>query len=312
MSVVLWIVIAVIIVLVLCTAYITYRITFHSPNAAQSDFRNLPPGEQYEERKDEMLALVDALAPVPYEPVSITSRDGLRLAGRYYHVAKGAPVDIGFHGYRGNAVRDYCGVSWISMEAGRNLLLVEQRAHSLSQGHTITFGVKERYDCVDWCRWAVDRFGADVTLTISGVSMGAATVLMASGLDLPDNVRCIIADSPYTSPPAIIRKVCREDMHLPDKLLMPFTYLGALLFGGFRLGAADASEAVKRAKIPILLIHGEDDRFVPCAMSETVRANCASPVERHTFADAGHALSYLVDKPRYIAMVLDFWERYGK
>ena len=182
MPVALWIVIAVIIVLILCISYITYRIAFHSPNAVQNDIHKLPPGEQYEAQKDVMLALIDTLAPVPFEPVSITSRDGLRLTGRYYHVADGAPLDIGFHGYRGTAVRDYCGVSMISLKNGRNLLLVNQRSHSLSQGHTITFGVKERYDCLDWCRWAVNRFGEDVSIYLSGVSMGAATVLMSSEL----------------------------------------------------------------------------------------------------------------------------------
>ncbi|MBR2667596.1 MAG: alpha/beta hydrolase [Oscillospiraceae bacterium] len=308
MPVALWIVIAAVIVLILCTSYITYRIAFYSPKANQNDIHKLPPGEQYEAQKDVMLALIDALAPVPFEPVSITSRDGLRLTGRYYHVAEGAPLDIGFHGYRGTAVRDYCGVSMISLKNGRNLLLVDQRAHSGSQGHTITFGVKERYDCLDWCRWAVNRFGEDVSIYLSGVSMGAATVLMASELDLPKNVRCIIADSPYTTPLAIIRKVCR-DLHLPAWLLMPFTRLGAVLFGGFRPAAASAPEAVAHTSIPILLIHGEDDRFVPCQMSEVIRSACASPVEHQTFSGAGHGLSYLRDKPRYIAMVLDFWAR---
>ncbi len=308
MLVVLLIVIIVIVVLVLCVSFITYRVAFHSPKKNQNDIYSLPPGEQYQERKEEMLALIRALAPVPCEIVSITSRDGLRLTGRYYHAADGAPLDIGFHGYRGTAVRDYCGVSMISINAGRNLLLVDQRAHSTSQGHVITFGIRERYDCADWCRWAVERFGENVEIYLSGVSMGAATVLMASGLDLPKNVRCIIADSPYTTPVDIIQKVAK-DLHLPVWLLMPFTRLGASLFGGFRLKDASSAEAVAHTDIPILLIHGEDDRLVPCEMSETIRAACASPVERQTFADAGHGLSYLMDKPRYIDMVLDFWAR---
>ena len=128
---------------------------------------------------------------------------------------------------------------------------------------------------------------------------------MASELDLPENVVCIMADSPYSSPAAIIEKVCR-DMRYPVPLCRPFLYLSAWIFGGFRLDACTAKDAVGHTRIPILLIHGEADHFVPCAMSFEIRNAGTGRVEVFTFPGAGHGLSYVIDPCRYERVVYDF------
>ena len=137
--------------------------------------------------------------------------------------------------------------------------------------------------------------------------MGAATVLMAAELDLPENVTGIIADCPYTSPKDIIKKVC-GDMKLPSSLLYPFVKLGAKLYGHFDLESADAAEAVCHAKVPVLLIHGEDDRFVPCSMSRKIcdsfrESNPDGDIIFETFPGAGHGISFMEDEPRYGRLV---------
>lgn len=71
-------------------------------------------------------------------------------------------------------------------------------------------------------------------------------------------------------------------------------------------------EAVKKARIPILLIHGEDDRFVPCEMSRRIADACASPVTLETFPEAGHGISYLADHQRYGQVVKQFVEMFLK
>lgn len=134
--------------------------------------------------------------------------------------------------------------------------------------------------------------------------MGAASVLMASELPLPENVAGIVADCPYSSPEAIIRRVCAENMPLSGAV-MPFVRLAARLFGGFDLRGASAVEAVKHTDIPILLLHGEDDRFVPCSMSREIHA-AGRTTRLVTFPDAGHGLSYIADEARYAAEVEDF------
>ncbi|MBO4915270.1 MAG: alpha/beta fold hydrolase, partial [Oscillospiraceae bacterium] len=244
---------------------------------------------------------------IPYERVSITSFDGLRLNGRYYNVRDGAPLVLMCHGYRGTPSRDFSGGADLCMGLGYNVLIIEERAHCSSEGHTISFGINERRDCVDWCRFAAERFRTPIILV--GISMGAATVLMASALELPENVRGIIADCPFTSPKAIIRKVGAVQ-GFPLGLTMPLAELGARVFGGFSLSTpADAAEAVKRAKVPVLLIHGEADNFVPCVMSREIAAANPALVELHTFPDAWHGASYLTDTPRYTRLVKDFCRR---
>ena len=82
--------------------------------------------------------------------------------------------------------------------------------------------------------------------------------------------------------------------------------MGALIYGGFRLNSCDAVSAVKKTDIPIVLIHGGDDRFVPRDMSKQIYENCADHAQLHIFPNAGHGLSYIVDPVRYEEICLKF------
>ena len=285
-----------------------FLFVFHSPNRWQNDDFHLSHIPQIDPFRAEITDRITRLKAIPFERVSIRSRDGLRLAGRYYPGREGAPIVLAFHGYRGTPARDFAGGTQFYLSEGYGLLMAEQRAHGASEGHVIAFGVKERYDCLDWISYVRERFGPDRPLLLAGISMGAATVLMASGLDLPPNVRAVLADAPFTSPAAILRKVC-ADLHVPPALAMPLLRLGARLFGGFGLDDADAAEAVQSARVPILVIHGEDDRFVPCDMGRAVAAANPDLVRLETFPGAGHGLSFLVDRPRYERVVRAFFAR---
>lgn len=288
--------------------YATYRMAFFCSRKKEENYYELPKGDDYDECWPIMSRLIDELLTVPYEQVYIKSRDGLTLAGRYYHVKDGAPLQIQIHGYRGSSVRDFCGGCKLAMEMGHNVLLVDQRAHGKSEGHDICFGIKERYDCLQWINYARIRFGADIPIILSGVSMGASTVLMITEFEVPDNVVCIIADSPYSTPEAIIRKVC-GDMKINHKLAYPFVKAGAKMFAHLDLSEADTLRAVKNAKIPILIIHGEADRFVPCDMSREIMEAAPDYIERETFAEAGHGISYMKDAKRYEKVIKKFIEK---
>jgi len=284
----------------------TYYIAFYSSPRNRQENHVLPDTDQYNVFREDNIQRITQLNAEPHEQVSIRSFDGLRLTGRYYHRYDNAPVVICFHGWRGSGVRDFCVGAFALMDLGFNVLLVNQRAQGSSEGRTITFGIKERYDCLMWVRYMVRRFGSQTEILLYGISMGGATVLMASGLDLPENVRCIVADSPYSSPKDIIKKVC-ADMKIPAVIAYPFVVLAARLFGRFDLSATTAQAEVCKAKVPILVIHGDEDRFVPCFMSQCLTATPL--VERHVFPGAGHGLSFLVDRPRYEGLILDFTKR---
>ena len=248
---------------------------------------------------------IEEFKKIPYEKVTIQSRDGIRLAGRYYHFKDGAPVSIVFHGYRGNVARDGCGGFRMSRDNGFNVLLINQRAHFESGGRTITFGVKERYDCLDWIEYVRDRFGKDTPIMLMGLSMGAAVVLMAGGLELPSNVKGIFADCGYTSPKEILQTVIKQ-MKLPVKISYFFVRLSAILFGGFDPEEASAKEALRNCKVPVMFVHGEADDFVPCQMSRDNYEACASRKEILTVPGAKHGMSYCIDSEAYVNAVQKF------
>lgn len=294
--------------IILIASYFSYRKAFYSSPKRKENIYNVPNTPPYAKERDRMLRLIEKFDSLPYEPVYTESFDGLRLFARYYHIKDGAPLQIQFHGYRGTAMRDYCGGNDLARKLGQNTLVVDQRASGKSEGTTICFGIKEKYDCLSWINYAKNRFG-DIPIVISGVSMGGATVLMASELELPENVRCIIADCPFSSPEEIIAKETKE-IGIPPKIGMIFVKLGALIFGNLKLSGS-AVEAVGKTKIPILLIHGENDTFVPCEMSRKIHAANPKMIRLETFPDAGHGISYMEDTPRYEKITSDFFKECG-
>jgi pimeloyl-ACP methyl ester carboxylesterase len=190
-----------------------------------------------------------------------------------------------------------------------NTLVVDQRAGGKSEGTTICFGIKEKYDCLEWIKYAIDRFG-DIPIMLTGVSMGGATVLMASELDLPKNVKCIVSDCPYTSPYEIIALEC-EKMGIPAKLGMPFVCLGARIFGNLKLSGEGAEKAVRNTKVPILLVHGEDDDFVPFEMGKRIYEANPEMITFEAFPNAAHGISFIVDTERYEKLYYSLQEKYG-
>lgn len=301
--------IAVLAAAVLAVCCWIYSVAFRSPHKHQNDLYYLPSGFSTGTDAETFNGWVRSMDEVPYESVSIKSRDGLILKGRYYHTADNAPVAVCIHGYRSNPMKDFCGGGKILPRMGYNVLLINHRAHCESQGNTITFGIKERYDCIDWVKYINSRFGAQTPVVLYGISMGASTALLMAGLDeLPENVKCVIADCPYSSPKAIIRKVAGEDMGYPVRLAYPFVCLSAIIFGRFRIGNVSCADAAKNSKIPILLIHGEADDFVPVYMSREISKD-APMVELHTFPGATHGICYIADKERYLSLITEFLSR---
>lgn len=294
-------------ILFLVATYFVYQIVFYSSNKAKKISYAFPKGEQYEAYREPLQKAVDKMIARPFEPVTITAWDGTKLFARYYHVQDGAPVQILVHGWRGYAVLDCSGGSALAEKLGHNALVIDQRANGKSGSHCITFGVREKRDCADWIQYVMNRFGENTPIILSGVSMGASTVLMTNSLDLPSNVKCIMADCPFTSAKDIIEEVCKN-LKFPPRIIYFFARIAAFLFGHFNLDKSDAIKAVRNAQLPILILHGEDDRFVPCHMGRALYEANPGRVRLHTFPEAGHGLSYMVDPKRYEALIISFLE----
>ncbi len=285
-----------------------YLKAFYSPRRkphGENEFP-LPVGDIYLPFRDKMVGWMKDMRAMPCEAVSVTSFDGLTLQGKYFEYAPGAPIELLIHGYRGEAERDMCGSIPRSFALGHSALIVEQRAAGSSDGHTITFGVREQRDCLTWVDFMVDHFGPEVRIILTGISMGAATVLLAAGHPLPPQVKAVLADCGYSSAPEMIRKTIRE-MHLPCPVAYPFVRLAGRLFGGFDIEEAVPAEAVTHASVPVIFIHGEADCFVPCEMSREMYRLCAAPKRLVTVPDAGHGLAYPVDPEGYLQALREFW-----
>ncbi len=288
--------------------YICYRMVFAVSARHKKHANVLLKGAQYQKVGPQAQVLMDAAVRIPYEEVSTQSGDGLRLCGRLYEQGPGAPIQIQFHGYRSHALRDFSGGLPLALSCGCTVLLVDQRAHGKSEGRCLSFGIREQQDVLHWIAWVQARYGTETPIVLSGVSMGAATVLMAAGLPLPEAVRGIVADCGYSSPRAIIRQVIR-DRKYPLQPTYFFVRMAGILYGGFDIDKHSAAKALKRAWAPVLLIHGEDDRFVPCAMSRENFEACASRKTLLTVPGAGHGLSYLIDTKSYCLAVKQFLDQ---
>ena len=299
--------------LALLTSLICFLMVFYSPKRKQlgDDEYEIPNGEIYERYREDMVAWTKAIRSMPHEDLEVKSFDGLTLRGKYYEYKAGAPIELLFHGYKGNAERDLSGGVERCFRLGRNVILVDQRAGGSSDGHVISFGINERRDCHTWVNYVIERFGDDVKLIIGGVSMGAATVMMAAGDPLPKNVIGVLADCGYTSAEEIIKKVVK-DMKLPVWLLYPFIKLGARIFGGFDLEETSPLEAMKKCTLPVVFVHGDTDDFVPYDMSVRLHEACASEKKTLiTIKGAGHGLAYPADKDGYVENLKNVRDSWG-
>lgn len=298
--------------IVLLTAYICFRMAFYvrQKKIVGPDEYPVPPGKEYEPYRDEMIVWMKKTNAMHHEEVYITSFDGISLYAKYFEYSPDAPLEIMFHGYRGSAERDLCGGVQRCFDLGRSVLLVDQRASGHSGGNVISFGINEHRDCLSWLEYAINRFGPGRRIILTGISMGATTVLLTAAYDLPDNVVCILGDCGFTSAKEIIKKVIR-DMKLPADLLYPFVRLGAKLFGHFDPDERTALDAVKKASKPIILIHGAADDFVPCSMSRQMYDACTGVKHYVEVPEAGHGAAFLVGREQYLRELRAFSKKIG-
>lgn len=285
--------------------FMTYYSATRTPERMEAD--RYPPGKVYEPYHPVMRRWGEEMDAMECTSMEVTTPDGLTLRGKLFILTPDAPVEILFPGYRGFARRDLGGAVQRCFAVGHSALLVDQRAGGYSDGHVITFGVKESRDVPLWIDAVARRFGAHHPVYIGGVSMGATTVLLAAGAGLPPQVKGVLADCGYSTAKDIIKKVIR-DMKLPAAPLYPLVRLGALLYGGFDPNKADATAAAARITVPVIFFHGDTDDFVPYEMSVVNHAACTAHKQLVITPGAGHGLCYPADPDGYVAAVREFYD----
>ena len=243
------------------------------------------------------------------QDVSVTSNDGLRLHGLWVPAENAKGTVLLAHGYRSTYLLDLSAALPFYYGLGFNILIPEQRSHGKSEGRYITFGVKESTDMLRWLEYHNNTFGAYPVL-LAGVSMGASTVLYLADQELPQNVRAIVADCGFSSPKEIITEVFHKVVHLPATPSIWVADVAARLFAGFSLYEKDTHQILPNSRYPILLVHGSDDGFVPCKMSQDGFSVCCEPKQLLVVEGAEHGVSFLKDTKGYTEAVSEFIEKY--
>lgn len=237
--------------------------------------------------------------------LEIYSCDGLKLHATWVPAENAKGTILLAHGYRSAKFVDFGAAFEFYHSLGLNILVPDQRSHGKSQGKYITFGVKESKDMLKWVQFHNANLG-NFQVILSGLSMGASTVMYLADEDLPENVKGIIADCGFTSPKAIISHVFKRVTHLPAEPSVWVADKFARIFAGFSFTEKDSRSTLSAARIPILIVHGKDDHFVPCRMSEQGYAACTGPKHLLLVDGAGHGVSFIVDTDRYTSMIIDF------
>ncbi len=253
-----------------------------------------------------------ALMGAGAKEVHYSAKDGLPLIGHWLPAKNPKRVIIAMHGWRSHWARDFGMIAPFWQRQGCSVLFAEQRGQGKSGGDCMGFGATERHDCLSWCEWVNRQNKEGLPIYLAGISMGAATVLMAAGLGLPENVHGIIADCGFTSPHEIWKHVAENNLHLRYHLR---GYHADHLFQKklkFAANTFSTIDAMHQNKIPTLLIHGQADHFVPLEMSLQNFDACAAPKHLLIVPKADHGMSYYLDPEGYQRIMVKFFMDYDE
>jgi fermentation-respiration switch protein FrsA (DUF1100 family) len=246
------------------------------------------------------------LVAIPHGDAEITTKDGLKLIGRFFeNPVKTDKTVLCMHGYTSEGKRDFAGLAQFYLSEGYNVLLPDHRAHGRSEGKYIGFAVLDRFDGLLWIDVLTQKY-PDGDIVLTGISMGGATVLQMSELDLPKNVKAIVADCPFTSVKAELTFQLKRIFHLPPFPLINIVGAICKSKAGYAFDEADSSEAVKNAKVSILFIHGGADVFIPYRMSEECYENCPAEKKFVIVDGAAHGSSHYFNRELYENSVKEF------
>lgn len=246
-----------------------------------------------------------------FEKHFLINNRGQKLTG--YLIKAEKPSDVYVlcsHGYRSNGKAEFRFAAKHYHDKGFNVFIVDHQAAGESEGKLISFGYYESKDIVSWTEYLTETFGKDIKIILHGVSMGCATVTMASADEkLPQNVKFTVADCGYSSMSEQFSAVLKS-YGVPSFPLVPLTEIWNRLLGKFRYEDVNPLECVKRAKVPFLFIHGGADTFVPTEMVHRLYDACVSEKDLLIVEGADHARSYYLDGAACDSKIDSFIEKY--
>lgn len=259
-------------------------------------------GTNYTELNKHLVTSGNWLKKQPYSTETIYSNDNLKLQG-YQLLNKGSNNWVILaHGYK-SSIKSMLYAAKKFYDEGYNILLIDQRSHGDSEGKYIGMGWLEKDDLSLWINHIINQ-DQNSNIVLYGVSMGATTVMMTTGIDLPINVKCAIEDCGYSSLEAVFKDQAIKKYNIHDTRVFIGLYKLIKIKLGFDVKEASAINQLKKSKIPTLFIHGDNDLFVPCSMVYDNYNACISEKELYIAPNQGHALACLDEK--YFKTVFTF------
>lgn len=251
------------------------------------------------------------LATTSWSKINITSKDGLNMVA--YEILQNTEIKsdkwvVLIHGYtsRKETLLDFAKVYY---EHGYNVILPDLRAQGESEGVYTGMGWLEKNDILLWIDNIIST-NPNAEIVLHGVSMGAATAMMTAGeSSLQDNVVAAVEDCGYTSMWDISTY---EALGRYNFLGIPTLFMASVfsdLNAGYSFTNASALEQVKHSKIPILFIHGDEDKLVPVEMVYELYDAAVCEKELLVVKGAGHGGSESTDQELYWTTVFDFVEQ---
>lgn len=237
--------------------------------------------------------------------LELVSYDGLSLTAKYIeHEEMTDRAVVLAHGFR-NTGDDMGKLAKIYYENGFHVLLPDARGHGDSEGDYIGYGWHDRLDYIDWVQLLIDEFNAN-EIILHGNSMGAATVLMASGEDLPPEVKGLIADSGYSTVKEELAHQLKNIYGLPSFPLLEVTSIITKIRSGYTFTEASAVKQVENNELPLLIIHGEGDDLVPTEMAFEIFDAAGGEKDLWIVPDVGHTKAFDVFTNEFLERILEF------
>jgi len=287
-----------------------YDIALNPGSDKSAVFGSIQSSNEVSGTTGESKADIDAWwAQSGYQEEYLQSSDGLKLHA--YALRQSEPGSrwvISVHGYMGYADQM---VSFARQfyEQGYSVLMPNLRGHGKSEGGYIGMGWHDRLDIKAWIGRILET-EPEAGIALFGVSMGGAAVMMTSGEELPGNVFAVVEDCGYTSAWDEFSFQMKALFGLPSFPLMNFASLITRVNAGYFLEEASAVSQLKKTKMPVLFIHGEDDSFVPFSMLNHVYEAAAGEKEMYSVPGAKHGQAAMIAGDEYWARVFDFLTRH--
>ena len=242
------------------------------------------------------------------EDVFINSFDNLKLHGYILKTENSDKWAITVHGYT-NKAESMSAMAYKYHSLGYNILMPDLRGHGKSEGSYVGMGWHDRLDIIKWIDLII-RENKDSKILLHGISMGAGTVMMVSGEELPENVKVIIEDCGYTSAKEQLAYNLKTMFKLPSFPILNFCSLITKIKDNYFISEASAIKQLQKAKVPILFIHGDKDKFVPFYMLDKLYNACSSKKDKLVVKDVGHAKSESLKSDLYWNKVEEFIKPY--